>query len=65
MVGSSNIVSSNSNLGVIFDKYMKLYYQISSVCKSTYFHMRNTSSIRSILSNNKNNIYLNANIQCT
>ena len=24
MVGDSNIVSSNSNLGVIFDKYMKL-----------------------------------------
>ena len=63
MVGDSNIVSSNSNLGVIFDKYMKLHYHISSVCKSTYFHMR--SSICSILSNNNDNIYLNANIQCT
>ena len=38
MVGDSNIVSSNSarNLGVIFDKYIKLDYHISSVCKSTY-----------------------------
>ena len=39
MVGDSNIVSSNSarNLGVIFDKCMKLDYHISSVCKSTIF----------------------------
>ena len=53
MVGDSNIVSSNSarNLGVIFDKCMKLDYHISSVCKSTYFHLRNIGSIRSILSN--------------
>ena len=39
MVGDINIVSSN--LGVIFDKCMKLDYHISSVCKSTYFHLRN------------------------
>ena len=53
MVGDSNIVSSNSarNLGVIFDKCMKLDYHIS-VCKSTYFHLRNIGSIRNILSNN-------------
>ena len=39
MVGDSNIVSSNSarNLGVIFDKCLKLDYHISSVCKSTLF----------------------------
>ena len=53
MVGDSNIVSSDSarNLGVIFDKCMKHDYHISSVCKSTYFHLRNIVSIRSILSN--------------
>ena len=53
MVGDSNIVSSNSarNLGVIFYKCVKLDYHISSVCKSTYFHMRNIGSIRGILSN--------------
>ena len=52
MVGDSNIVSSNSarNLGVIFDKCMKLDYHISSVCKSTYFHLRNIV-IRNIISN--------------
>ena len=35
MIGDSNIVSSNSarNLGVIFDKCMKLDYHISCVCK--------------------------------
>ena len=43
MVGDSNVVSSNStrNLGVIFDKCIKLDDHISSVCKSTYFHLRN------------------------
>ena len=50
MVGDSNIVSSNSarNFGEIFDKCMKPDYRISSVCKSTYFHLRNIDSIRSI-----------------
>ena len=53
MVGDSNIISSNSAryLEVIFDKCMKLDYHIGSVCKSTYFHMRNIGSIRNILSN--------------
>ena len=53
MVSDSNIVSSNSarNLGEIFDKCMKLDYHISSVCKSTYFHLCNIGSICSILSN--------------
>ena len=53
MVGDSNIVSSNSarNLGVIFDKCIKLDYHMSSVCKSTYFHLCNNGDIRSILSN--------------
>ena len=52
MVGDSNIVSSNSarNLGVIFDKGMMRDYHISSVCKLTYFHLRNIGSIRSIRS---------------
>ena len=53
MVCDSNIVSSNSasNLGIIFDKCIKLDYHISSVCKSTYFHLRNIGGIRNILSN--------------
>ena len=53
MVGDSYIVSSNSarNLGVIFDKCIKLDYHISSVCKSTYFHLRNIGGIRNIISN--------------
>ena len=53
MVGDSNIVSSNSarNLEVIFDKCINLDYYISSVCKSTYFHLRNIGGIRNILSN--------------
>ena len=53
MVGDSNIVSSNSerNLGLIFGKCINLDYHISSVCKSTYIHLRNIGDIRSILSN--------------
>ena len=49
MVGDSNIDSSNSarNLGVIFDKCMKLDYHISTVCKSTYFHLRNICGVHS------------------
>ena len=47
MVCDSNIVSSNSahTLGVMLVKCMKLDYYISSVCKSTYFHLRNIGSI--------------------
>ena len=53
MVGDSNIVTSNSarNLGVIFDKCMKLDYHINSVCESTYVYLRNIGVIRSIISN--------------
>ena len=53
MVGDSNIFSSNSarNLRVIFDKCIKLDCHISSVCKSTYFHLSNIGGIRNILSN--------------
>ena len=55
MVGDNNIVLSNSarNLAVIIDKCIKLIhdYHISSVCNSTYFHLRNIGGIRSILSN--------------
>ena len=52
MVSDSNIVSFNSasNLGVIFDKCIKLDYHISSVYKST-FHLRNIGGILNILSN--------------
>ena len=53
MVSDSNIVSYNSahNLWVFFDKCIKLDYHISSVCKSTYLHLRNIGGIRNILSN--------------
>ena len=38
-------------LGSFFDKCIKLDYHISSVCKSTYFHLRNIGGIRNILCN--------------
>ena len=45
------LINSARNLGVIFDKCIKLDYHISSVCKSTYFHLRNIGGIRNIRSN--------------
>ena len=49
MVGDCNIVSSNRarNLRVIFDKCMKFDYHINSVCKSSYFLLRNICRIPS------------------
>ena len=37
------------NLGVMFDKHAKMENQISSVCRSTHFHLRNIGSIRNFL----------------
>ena len=37
------------DLGVIFDQFLSLYDYISSVCRSTYFHLRNIGRIRHLL----------------
>lgn len=38
------------NLGVIFDQYMSFFHHIKQVCRTTFFHLRNTAAICSILS---------------
>ena len=41
---------SARNIGVIFDSYMNFECQVSSVCKASFFHIRNVSRIRKYLS---------------
>ena len=50
-VGNSSIAPSSSakNLGVIFDDNMNMEKQISNICKSTNFQLRNIGSIRNCL----------------
>ena len=51
-IGKENISSSNSykSLGVMLDSHFSMDTQIKSLCKATYFHLRNVSAIRNHLS---------------
>ena len=51
-IGKENISSSNSckSLGVMLDSHFSMDTQINSLCKATYFHLRNISAIRNHLS---------------
>ena len=53
-VSSTEINPSLSarNLGVIFDSHLNLESHINYVCRSAYFHLRNISSIRNMLTDN-------------
>ena len=53
IVGDSIIQQSSKvrNLGIIFDQFLSFDY-ISSVCRSTHFHLRNIGRIRHLLSQN-------------
>ena len=55
-VGDSIIQQSSKvrDLGVIFDQFLSFDDYISSVCRSTYFHLRNIGRIRHFLSNHAN-----------
>ena len=50
-VGDSVIKPSKSakNLGVIIEKNLNMESQVTNICKSTHFHLRNIGSIRSYL----------------
>ena len=41
---------SAANLGVVFDECMTGELQVGKICKSSYFHLRNLSSIRKYIS---------------
>ena len=54
-VGDSVIAQSSGlysvrDLGVIFDQFLNFCDYISSVCRSTYFHLRNIGKMRHLLS---------------
>ena len=51
-IGKENISSSNSckSLGVMLDSHFSMDTQINSLCKATYFHLRNISAIGNHLS---------------
>ncbi|XP_068729056.1 uncharacterized protein [Montipora capricornis] len=44
--------TSAVNLGIVFDECMTGELQVSKICKSSYFHLRNLSSIRKHLTAN-------------
>ena len=50
-IGNAVISPSSScrNLGVMFDEHATMDHQISNICRSTHFHLRNINSIRSLL----------------
>ena len=54
IVGDSIIQQSSKerNLAIIFDQFLSFDDYISSVCRSTHFHLRNIGRIRHLLSQN-------------
>ncbi len=50
-IGEDNIPASHSarNLGVMLDSKMKMTNQVSSICKSVSYHLRNISKVRKYL----------------
>ena len=47
-VGDESVAASQSarSLGVIFDEHMSFYAHVSSICRSSFYHLRNLSRIR-------------------
>ena len=62
IVGDSIIQQSSKvrNLGIIFDKILSFDDYISSVCRSTHFHLRNIGIIRHLLSQNATAQFIHA-----
>lgn len=50
-LGHVNVSTSNScrNLGVIFDSHLDFKLHVSSVCRSSFYHLRNIGSVRRYL----------------
>ena len=55
-----NYSSEVKNLGVIFDNHMTMEKQISKICRSAYFNIKNISHIRRNLSKNNMKTIVNA-----
>ena len=50
-VGDESMAASHSarSLGVIFDEHMSFHAHVSSICRSSFYHLRNLSRIRKYL----------------
>ena len=44
-----NPSSTVRNLGVLFDKYLTMSDQVTSVCKAAYYHLKNIHSLKPFL----------------
>ena len=47
-VGDESVAASQSggSLGVIFDEHMSFHAHVSSICRSSFYHLRNLSRTR-------------------
>ena len=65
-IGGSVIQLSHSvrNIGVIFDNKLNMERQVSAICKSAFFHIRNISRIRKFLSVSSTKALLHAFVTC-
>ena len=48
------------NIGVIFDNHFRFNEHVASICKSSFYHLRNISSIRKYLSSTTTEILVHA-----
>ena len=48
------------NIGVIFDHHFRFNEHIASICKSSFYHLRNISNIRKYLSSTTTEILVHA-----
>ena len=55
-----NITDNVKNLGVIFDKNMKMDKQVTKMCQAAYFNIRNIAQIRNSLSKENTKTVVNA-----
>ena len=55
---------SITNVSVVFDSHMKFEGQVSSICKASFFHNRNTSRIRKYLSVENTRTLVHAFVTC-
>ena len=52
------------DLGVIFDQFLNFDDQITAICRSTHFHIRNIGKIRNLLSYDACSTIIHALISC-
>ena len=55
---------SITNVSVVFDSHMKFEGQVSSICKASFFHIRDTPRIRKYLSVENTRTLVHAFVTC-